>query len=736
MGEIRTTGIGACAIITPLEVKRLTVANGVLNTICTSELQQVAINNISHLTILDPKLPLLHEALGKSSETNGSDKIFNSSAFYTVSSVVPWENLIDSGVGYLSKVLLGDTERRFNFSRVAELQVTQHSWSQIDDSSRDCFLGVLANTGELFILQRETLDRGNYAVRHRLLVFLCERLQIPLHRFSLENELLLYADEKLFLRVNAFQFGKLANGTLVLNIVHEDGQISVYSLDESLKLLSSYVHTGSPIVLLVWSSASNSFYHLSSDNSVYAHVLDTLGISEGKLRLVKAPTRFLVSQMKLFGSQIVVVDAQALHAIDIEGRATKTTLPIHSIAVGLHLFSSKRNNYAFIVYEGGKSLVVSLSQIHAQLLPNLEPWEDAMSQICQRYRYILQKEQRKAILRVFVPYLDDDVDAELTVHGTTLVLDKYIMVVHSSLPKNTIGHMYVSLKLFTLSLIPVATLLPEVELSTTSNCTFPFLINMFLESGSSLPFISKGVLDGSKQSVETFLLSLSSWKNDYLSAQPNVLPPIEGLDSLQEGLITFFREEPAIHTLQRHFTANVSILRSLLSLTPNTESENEIESYKEFLHTEQILIALMIRQRLARIVLLTSNSCKLDFASQTDKLILLSYFLVISAPEEYSEIIPDNVRLSISTELCAETFEMNKSDALDTNYITSCSGHNWRRCDLSLLPILELSNDSDELEIHSYVSSADDSEILKCLFNSVNYCIYTGTRRKALAAGI
>lgn len=721
------------ASINPLDINRLTVAHGLLNTVCTSELQQAAINNSSHLTILDPKLPLLHEVLTKSASSDDS-RSFNCSAIFTINNIVPWENLTDSGVGYFSKIILGDAEQKFDFGRISEPQIVHHEWSPIDDATRDCYIGVLSNTGEFFFLQRETLDSGNYVVKYRLLAFLFDRLQIPAYRYSTDNDLVINSNELLFLKVSSFLFGKLESGDILLNLVHDNNTILIYSIGDELKFISSISCETSLIVLLIWSSASKTFYYLANDNSIYGYRMTAASEFQDLIK-IKDSSRFVISKMISCDEQLIAVDSKSMYVCNHESPPILINLPNHSAAVGIHILRGKKCDYVFIVYEGGKASLVKMLKNNLELITEMAEWDSIMSSIRQRCQDVYRKEQAKAILRVFAPYLNDSIDADVLIHGTTTIFDKYLLAVHSNAPKNAISHVVLSLKLFTISLVPLVAIKADIHVEFKLGLTFPFLIDLFFESVSSFPTLDKGVLDGNGTAIKTFLENVTAWKQSLFPRNESRLKKIEPLPSLEETLRQFFREEESIHAQQRLYSLNISIHRTLTTLTSNPESMELVQKFRDDLQHDQTQIVLDVRQRLANVICSWARSTRVSLCD-VDQFILLS--LVLAAKiDTYADVVPSDAKLTLSTDLCTESFHINKSDDYNTDYILSKSGHGWKTCDLTFLPILDLSNASDELEIHSYLSSGiQGSLILSTLLNSINYCIYTGTRKKTIVAGI
>lgn len=717
--------------INPLVISRSAVAHGILNPLCSSELLQIAINYCTHLTILDPKLPFIHEALVKASDAAASDRAFHCNAFFNVNTVVPWENTPDGGVGYNTKILLKDSETSFNFGRITEPTIMSHAWAPIEESSRDCFLGVLSSTGEFFILQRKTLDPGNYAVKHRLLVFLMEELRLPRNRFTLENDLILHAHEALYLRINAFQFGKLQDSTVIVCIAQENGRVAVYTVDEELKYIGAYTHVGPSIVQILWSLVNNAFIYVASDNSVFKGTVDPKSLSLKEFERIKDPSRFLVSKVEALGPHVLVIDTQALHLCG-NGKVSSVRLPNWSTAVGLSTVTDEDGTFVVVIHEGAQCSVVKVSKsLELELLEEPKGWDSELSSIRSRYQSGFRKEQSKAISRAFAPYLDDNTGVDLKIHGSTPIINKYFVVAHSGLPANTINHVYVSLKSVTLSFLPIEMLIERAPRQRSQYSTFSYLMDTFLDSASSIPCIHKDVLDGTKQGVKSYLESIQAWKGLHFGSTLQFLPPIDTVVNLDEGLIELFRSEGKILAMQRRFCTNVSILKTLSSLPHNLESSIIVEDAKSQLNQEQSQIVSIIRERLASIIVRWALfNTSLVEAAEVDRFIVVSIALFAKSSVSYMSI-PDDAKLTISTDLCTETFSITREDSV-SSHIESESGHLWYRCDVSFIPILDLTNSTDELEIHSYLPQANESHILNSLSRCINYCIYTGTRKKLI----
>lgn len=723
------------ASINPIVINRLSVAHGFLSTVCTSEIQQVSINNSSHLTILDPKLPLLHEVLARSASSD-DPRSFNCNALFTITSIIPWENLTDAGVGYFSKVVLGDAEVRFNFGRISEPQIVHHEWSPMDDSTRDCYLGVLSNSGEFFLLRRETLDSGNYVVKQRLLAFLFDRLQLPMSRYSADNDLVMNSNELLFIRVNNFLFGKLESGAILLSLAHDNGTILIYTIGDELNLISTIKVELASIVLLVWSPHSNSFFYLTKDNSIYESEVNTASQIQNFTKL-KNSSRFAISKMINCGDRLIAVDTESLHVCNRDMRPLSIGLPNHSVAAGMHILKGKRCDYILIVYEGGKSSIVKLLKKSLELLPELDAWNHRMSFIRQASQNVYRKEQTKAILRVFAPYLNDNIDADVLIHGTTIVFGKNLLLVHSNAPKNATSHVVLSLKQFTISFVPLVAIRADIHFEFRPKSSFSFLIDLFLETVTSLPLLNKGVLDGSGAATKAFLDNITTWRETQFHEEHLEAKKIEPLQSLTETLCQFFRDEKSISLKQKRYSLNLSILKTLTTLASNPESIELVETFRNRIQFEQKQIVCDIRHRLATVITSWATANHTSISWTDIDIFVLRSLMMATKLDKLAVPLSSTAKLTLSTDLCTESFLLDNSENLNSDYIISKSGHGWKRCDLTLLPILDLSNGSDELEKHSYLSTeSHGSLIIASMFDSISYCIYTGTRKKTIVAGI
>lgn len=725
-------------MIKSIKVLRATVGTGILEPVQCSENLQIAINNSDHLTILDPKLPQLHQCLFNSLAKGLKSQTLDAGALYDVNTIFRVETLESLGFQIFSRLLIEDGEKQFNFGRISEPMIVGHKWSPINENTRDCYLGLLLNTGEVFVLSRDSLDATKYSVAFRSFTCLLDQMLLPQERLTSEGDIIISNSQFLELKVTDFEFGK-CDGHLFVTLAHESHEISVHELSEGLPVLSRFA-CGGIVVKQALSTIKtrSSLAIVLNDNSVEYCQLNE-GIVVSAPQKVKQPSRFLVSQARFSpsGSHLVITDTSRISFFHSGELVSLADLPYRSVIVSLPITESKGKVSAYVVYETGQMVVAELDKKKIALRASPMAWSSFFNKTLYKYQLLNAKEQSKAPSKVFLPFLTDTTEGNFYNFGTQLAPSNGAFVtVYSLSPKNVVHHDIRSRMEYTISMIPFS----EFELgwknaSSSTSSTLSALNSLFIESSNSLPEITNAVIEGQADSIQQYIDSVTRWRSLLF---PERALSVTGKSTLKESLVFNFQQNATICNLQKKYTLNVSLLRTFKALNSKTQLGALTNSIGE-LAEDQARISKLILTQISKIiiehVLKHGDS---EFTLDTDKYLLISFFLVSKTGSGAK--IPQKARLTISTDICTESFEITKTDSIDEDFAKmakSSSGHNWPRCNLSLVPILDLVNKSDELELHNYAKVHDlNSVLLKTLFETLGYCIYTGNRTFDIKIGI
>ncbi|KAF5211082.1 hypothetical protein E0198_002373 [Clavispora lusitaniae] len=724
-------------MIKSIRVQRATVGTGILEPVQCSKNSQIAVNNSDHITILEPKLPLLHQCVSCKSSKGQMINTLDASSLYDVRTIFHVDNLESLGLQIFSRILIEDGESSFSFGRIAEPMIVGHKWSPLVESRKDCYLGVLLNTGEVLVLARDTLDASKYEVKFRSFTSILDQMKISQERLTSEGDIIIPNSLYLKLKINSFDFGQTSDGRLFLCLSHESNEISIHELSEGLPTLETF-DCGGLCTKQVWSQASQQLFYLLNDNSIHMVPLDVNGRLKAPPQELKSASRFLVSQMQFIDKVkcLLVADTQRAVLVDENGLHSAVDLPYRSVISGMPIIETLEATLVHVAYESGKSCMIEVSSDRKLTLkPASSTWTSFLNNVLYKYQLKVLKEQNKAPSKVFQPYWTDNLEANFYNYGTQTMASSGVLVsVYSLAPKNVIHHEIKSKMEFSVSFLPLKDLSsswnhPELNVTSLS-----FLHGMFMQDINGLPQITQAVIDGSGSAEKDVIDYIKDWKRKHLGNPRDISLNTNEHESFHKALATDFRNNMDVKTLQRVYSLNTSLMRTFNSILKKRASKLFSEYIVE-LADEQDVIGQKLRQQLARIIL---DYAKEPIYREHDMDIFISSTFAMVLGIEY---LPDvNPTIKLSSELCTESFNLETTKPLPDDFLKfakSTTGHKWPRCELSFLPILTLLNKSDELELQRY-SSYDGSQsiILRDMYKVLDYCIYTGNRTFSTKIGV
>lgn len=724
-------------MIKSIRVLRATVGTGILEPVQCSPNLQIAVNNSDHITILEPKLPLLHQCVSSKSSKGQPLNTIDANALYDVRTILHVDNLESLGLQIFSRILIQDGESLFNFGRIAEPMIVGHKWSPMVDNTKDSYLGVLLNTGDVLVLARDTLDTSKYSVKFRSFTCLLDQMKIAQECLTPDGDIVISNLQYLQLKVNSFEFGKLSDGRIFITLSHESKELSLHELSDGLPFLENF-DCGGICTKQFWSSSSLQLFLLLNDNSVYACQVNEKGKLENPPKEIKAASRFLVSQIKFLDllDKLIIIDTKAAYLADQEGVTLSVDLPFRSVISSLPIIEEPNATSVYVVYETGKICVIEIA--HSDNIMSIKPapkaWKSFLSNTLYKYQLKAAKEQNKAPSKVFQPYWTENLEANFYNFGTQLLASSGVLVtVYSLAPKNIIHHEIKSKMDFVVSFLRVKDFSPSWS-NPNLNCTsLSFLHSLFMQDMSDIPLITQAVIDGVDNAENETVVSIKKWKLKHLEDPKTVSLDIYHQALLPDSLIVNFRNNPNIKILQRVYSLNLSLIKTLSSIHQKRNSKllsEEIATLAE----EQDLISHKIRQHVAEIVTNFANDPKYQ-TSDMDQFIFSTFSIILGRPTALQKM-----EVTITSELCSGSFEIDTAEAIPDDFLKfakSTTGHKWPRCDLTFVPLLSLLNKSDELELLNYSFYTDaDSILLQELYLNLAYCIYTGNRTFATKVGV
>lgn len=725
-------------MLRPITVQRATVGNGVLEPVQCSQNLQIAINNSDHLTIFELKLPLLHQAVSSVLVNGKNQKILDLNALYDVCTTFRIESVESLGLQIFSRVLIEDGESSFSFGRIGEPTIVEHLWSPLDETTRDCYLGLLLNTGEVLVLKRDSLDADAYEVHFRSFTCLLDQMNIELERLTPEGDIILRNQQYLELKVTGFVFTTLPNGSLAMTLAHESGEISIHKLEQGLPLIERF-QAGGLVVKQSWSQLTNHLYYVLSDNSVHVVPIDDNGRLRSPPVSLKDPSRFTISQLKCSntGKYAVVVDTCSIYYLSESAILASEKLPFRAVVSSLPIIETPLKISVCVCYETGRMCVAQLDQGQISISGAPGAWNNFVNRSLYKYQLLIAKDRERAPSKTFQNFLTGTAEGNFTNFGTQLISSNGMLVtVYNISPRNTIHYETRSQMEFTLSFLPVKEIDPEYVLAPEARSTSLSTINaLLLDDIDNLPAISGEVVEGNPDATKAFLESLSSWKLKSFIDPKAAKLDIEPFITLEEGLINDFRDNTTVTKLQTLYTMNSSLLRTLNALSTSGKAADTVGEAIIVLAQEQDLVTLRIRQHLSRIFMqyLKGHSPS-KFQQDIDRFMLLNYYIILKSAEDEvdDDKILEEVKITISTDICTESFQLSKNAPVPTDFLkflNSTTNHKWARCDLTFIPLLELQGKSDELELHNYSTYQDlGSELFSVLFDTLGYCVYSGNR--------
>ncbi|CUM66359.1 uncharacterized protein PRCAT00004023001 [Priceomyces carsonii] len=754
-------------MIKDLILQRVDASSSIHDPFQCSENLQIAINNGSQLTILDPKLPLLHQSINSVNDI----KVLDPKGIFTPNTILYPEALDSLPLRSFNRVVVETLDEGFNFSGINEPMITSQKWSPVDPYSRDCLLGVLFNTCELLIFERANNHPDQYTVKYNLF----DQLILQLHLESSDStEIFVTNDQLEYLRIKSFDFTLITSSMesiLLLSVISNNGTLMIYKLgiDSSLQVLSSF-QTNQNVVKHQWSEwrendgkITSYLSLICSDNSV-SFVTADFDIKTDHIAILIPQTiikksRFLISQVKWictrFDVILIVTSTDSLKIIYINDIIDQKVLVqrLSNFNFISSIISCHTNEILTLIigFENGefesfildlKKKILSSKQLNKLLsnfvskslykfqLTNSSRDEQELMEVKMENEISSPSITPKPPSDLTRPYLSQIVEGDFTLCGMSLSSRGIISIVYKIVPKNVMNYTILSKSELHIGFLHAAELCNDSE-PETKLTSIQFINQLWLTNYKNIAAFPK-LLGDKQEEISKFVFNILAFKEENLIDIDKLSLIIDNNainSNFTSYLLQNFNNNVGLKKLQILYNFNLVLLGSLKILKQyDNEDCNKLLTK---LHNEQEQIDHLISKHLSKIIL---NYIHEKTHDEYDKFLAISHFLQLGAPDEdqYKKSLPESSEISVQTKFFQETFKATIDDInTEQVLIKSTSDHHWSRCKLTLLPLLEMTNNIDELNKFNYVPGlvcTNGNAFTNQLRRSINYCIITGNK--------
>lgn len=750
-------------MIKNIPIGRANVATGITDPLQWSENLQLAVNNGSQLTILDPKLPLIHQSITSSNYGDGSSSftILDPKKLFDINSILDSESIDSLNLRNLDNIIIESTNEKFSFGRITEPLITSHYWSPLNHTSKDCYLGVLFNTSELLIFQRSNLRPSNYAVKINVFQELLSKLHLPEESFS-SGEISMNYEQYLSLKVQSFRFNQITSNNearLFLSLGLSNNSISICELSTGLPVFLN-IEIGETIFKQSWSPwyTKNDNYHsylvvTTSANSVILYELtfdlnsDSINISEA-ICLQKG-SRFLISQcgFHLVGNTmlLMITNTQKLKVFTIDTmeniREANHDFHISSLVTGTFNVTEKEGTLDInIAFETGQFELVQFDLKTGKLQAKVphNSLTKFVSKNLHKYQLYNSKQHdvEESENNATTPFLSNVVEGNFINYCTRLNSNGLVSIIYRIYPKNVLNYTILSKFEFNIGFIPIRELFSQVEGNKLSCTSLSYLNQLWFNKYKEIPKFPKLISDNKEEEIKTFSESIQSFKANNFIGISDIVIDINNIADFRKYLIVNFIQSATIKSLQYLFNFNTIVLKSLSILTSRFPDLDDLSKVNRHIDNEQKQIEKIIMKHLCKLIISFVSQNNLEISSKLDQFIVINYYLVMSEIDTIFESkLPKDAEIKLSTRFFEESFRISINDIIEddtTEMITSTTNHKWSRCKLTFLPILELKNKVDELKIFNYIiyeNMPEGSWMTNTLMETLDFCIYSGNKK-------
>lgn len=750
-------------MIKNIPIGRANVAAGITDPLQWSENLQLAINNGSQLTILDPKLPLIHQSITSSTYGDGSSSftMLDPKKLFDISCILDSESIDGLNLKNLDNIIIESANEKFSFGRITEPLITSHYWSPLNPTSKDCYLGVLFNTSELLIFQRSNFRPSNYAVKINVFHELLSKLHLTDESFS-NGEISMNYEQYLSLKVQCFRFNQITSNNetrLFLSLGLANNKISICELSDGLPVFLN-IDIGETIFKHSWSPwlIKAGKYHsylvvTTSMNSVILYELtfdpNSNSINSSEPVCLQKSSRFLISQCSFHpignAMLLMVTNTKKLKVftIDTLSKVHEANHDLSTCSLVTGTFNVSENEAVLdinIAFETGQFELVlfDLKTRSIQAKPPHNSLTKFVSKNLHKYQLYNSKQHdvEESENNATTPFLNNVVEGNFINYCTRLNSNGLVSMIYRIYPKNVLNYTILSKFEFNIGFIPIRELYTQMEGTRLSCTSLSYLNQLWFNKYNEIPKFPKLISDNKQDEINSFTESIQNFKKNNLIDISDAVIGINNITDLRKYLIVNFVENVTIKNLQYLFNFNTIVSKSLSILTSKFPDTNNISEVERQIDREQKQIERIIIKHLCKLIVSFVNQYNPEITSNLDQFIVINYYLLMSETDTtFESKFPIETEIKLSTRFFEESFRVSVNDIIDddtTDMITSTTNHKWSRCKLTLLPILELKNKVDELKMFNYIiyeHMPNESWIINTLMETLDFCIYSGNKK-------
>lgn len=665
--------------IADIKLNRVDLALARHDPVQLSDNMQLTLNLYSELTIVEPRFPSYHNAINK----NRHRTVLNTKEIFSTGSILHSEAISNLPVGKFKNVVFKDADEFYNITAQDPI-IVEHQWTAINPHTRDCWLGVLFNTGELLVLTRENHNQlYNYKVKLNVFEALVKIYDIPYF------EGVWYVSSKEFkhLRIKYFAFHEheLAIVDLTNRITVFDFNMNVVKQIDVAKDISK-IYCEKSILLVI--GKDNSLLVVEDD------VREIYPPQRGHFQKAKIihyrNERFVIS---VFISKLVILGDRRTYEFDTETWHTCTS----------------------IVTGKGESLSIVLAYEDSTIL-TFSFDGNLISRKANDISWSIFKER---VLNVFQMSLENaTTEGGVVMHGIQPITNKILGVVYKVVPKNALHFRTPSELSANLSFVQLESSLGQLK-EPVFNTSIAKLATFYLGNFPTIPVVIDDLTMSHLDKVDVLVPQLQVFVDEVLQPKELSKPVVKG--DLQHDLIhRYLLSEEVVENQFKLCLA--ALLLSALRHFETSDNGMTSDLYK-LVKTRHQTLEENIRRYLVELVFRSSQGKSVD--SEVDR------FSLIALGRKLGLKLDDSVaKLRAGVNLVEEFIIDSKTDSaiVTKNMITSTSGHSWTICDLTRLPVVDRKTKIDELGAYKYLYGDQNAPFVDTLRHIIDFCFISGNR--------
>lgn len=737
------------SLVRDLVIQRANAAGSHLDPVQWSDNLQLSINNGTQLTILDPKLPFFDKELVK--EIDGV-KLLDPRALFSINHILHAEVVGSLPIRRFNNVTVETLDEPFHLRYLNEPMITSYKWTSLDPRSRNNCLVVLFNTGEIILLQRESVFTDKYSVMCAVADHLI--LDLQLNAQEKANEVTAASTlDYLSLKIACFDIHKDENETLYLSLITNSGILVIYEIvprHQTLKLITTY-STGITNVIKLrcspWIKKKSNIALVLSDNSIQLASVSQNQVSSP--REISSRTRFLHGQSEWYFTDAPILVSTFTGMVSVSKIGNNPLSADYNVGSFVNVASivgniqNNNNNIDLLLsFEDGNfdslvidsnTLQITKSTIHRTL-----------NEYVRKSLYSFQLENSAAedddkgdgddstpstsngVASSVggAKYLSQVIEGSFVNCGTKLSSSGILAVVFKILPKNMLYYETTVKSVLRVALIN----LPEFATDNNSVTSVASLNNLWFKSLTNIPVVPERC---TLEAYRKFVSLAESFK-------ASTFPKIEDIkfDASIKGsdLSTYILH--GLHRNQRVKQLQILINYNsiLINAIKNSEFslDEELSTLTKSLANESSEIKSVLEKLVIKIIFKFISDSQFPLSNSIDKFVVIKYIQKINQNNPGFEV-PQHAEITIETKFFRELFTASLQDMdVDQNMVESTSNHKWTQCQLTNLPLLQLHSRKDELNIYNYIledkNLMEDESMTSLLLQNVQYCYVTGNK--------